>query len=418
MTLKFDFFNGQQGAALKELVQTLWSKGFVVYLAGGAVRDFLLGRKYKDLDIVTDASVEQVQKLFPKTVPVGIQFGIVRVIINGFEFEVARFRSDGPYQDGRHPNSVEFSSPKEDAERRDFTINALFYDFKTNQIIDYVNGESDLKKQLIKTVGDPEKRFTEDHLRILRSLRFACQLKFKIDNETEKAAQKMISSLRKVSGERLLTELVKMLSADSEKAFHYFIKWDIIPVFFPHWKISDINTKGPYLTGSEDAGILLAQLIFCFHQKWALGSLQVESSTSWKFQAEYLQIVNDITKKFRLSRIDCHHLKLAGTVYAWPQVWFQLRVGYRRSFIQSEDFQWIFFVAQKLSLWTEPMLTEIQRLKHNPPLQCVLLGKDVLSIAPDHRGLVLSECLYLQYEGIISSRNEALSYFKNQLKGE
>lgn len=418
MTLKFDFFNGQQGAALKELVQTLWSKDFVVYLAGGAVRDVLLGRKYKDLDIVTDASVEQIQKLFPKTIPVGVQFGIVRVIVNGFEFEVARFRSDGTYLDGRHPNSVEFSGPKEDAERRDFTINALFYDFKTNQIIDYVNGESDLKKKLIKTVGDPEKRFTEDHLRILRSLRFSCQLQFKIDDETEKAAQKMVSSLCKVSGERLSTELVKMLSADSEKAFHYFIKWDIIPVLFPHWKISGLNIKGPYLTGIEDAGILLAQLIFCFHQGRALNSLKIESSISWKFQKDYQEIVNDLAKKFRLSRVDSHHLKLAGTAYAWPQVWHQLRVGYRRSLIHSEDFLWIFSVAEKLNLWTESMLNEIQEVKQNPPLQCALLGQDVLSIAPDHRGLVLSECLYLQYEGIISSRNEALNHFEKQLKGE
>ena len=156
----------------------LRAAGYTAYLAGGCVRDHLLSREPKDFDVATDAPANIVQQLFPKTVPVGVQFGVVIVVLEGESVEVATFRSDAPYIDGRHPSSVRFSTPAEDARRRDFTINGMFIDPTTDAVIDYVGGQADLRAGIIRAIGDPAARFGEDRLRLLRAVRFAAQLGF------------------------------------------------------------------------------------------------------------------------------------------------------------------------------------------------------------------------------------------------
>jgi len=196
-----------------QIVQTLHKHGFDAYFAGGCVRDKLRGVEPKDFDIATSALPDQVQKLFPKTVPVGVQFGVIIVVEQDENFEVATFRTEGGYQDGRRPTKVEFSNVEEDARRRDFTVNGLYYDVKTKKVLDFVGGQEDLKKKVLKTIGDPEARFLEDHLRMLRAVRFAVQLGFAIAPETLDAIRKHAPKIAKVSAERIRDEFSKILTS-------------------------------------------------------------------------------------------------------------------------------------------------------------------------------------------------------------
>jgi len=194
------------------IVHRLREAGHIAYFAGGCVRDRLRGVEPHDYDIATDATPEQVQRRFAHTVPVGVSFGVVRVIENGHSFEVATFRSEEAYVDGRHPTGVRYGTPEKDAQRRDFTINGLFYDPVTDQILDYVDGRRDIERQVVRTIGDARQRFSEDKLRLLRCVRFAANLGFAIDPATWAAAQEMAGQIAVVSVERIRDELIKIFT--------------------------------------------------------------------------------------------------------------------------------------------------------------------------------------------------------------
>ena len=184
--------------------------GFAAFWVGGCVRDFLLGREPQDFDIATDAKPEQVEQLFRKTIPVGKKFGVIIVVENEIQFQVATFRAEADYQDGRRPEKVEFANAEADAVRRDFTVNGLFYDPLTKKIHDWVGGEKDLRAKIIRTIGKPEERFGEDHLRLLRAVRFAAQLDFEIEPATFAAIQALAPKIKIISAERVRDELVKL----------------------------------------------------------------------------------------------------------------------------------------------------------------------------------------------------------------
>jgi len=197
----------------KQLVERLQHEGYTALFAGGWVRDFVLGHPSQDIDIATDAHPEKVMKLFPQSIAVGVQFGVVRVRSHNHEFEVTTFRSDDQYVDGRHPTNVKLlSSPQEDAQRRDFTINGMFYDPVTSLLYDYVGGREDIAQKLIRTIGDPYHRFTEDRLRIIRAIRFKHALQFSIEEKTWQAiCQESPHVIEAVSPERVWQELQKMV---------------------------------------------------------------------------------------------------------------------------------------------------------------------------------------------------------------
>lgn len=205
-----------------EIVQTLRQQGFQAYLVGGCVRDLLLGLEPKDYDVATDAIPDEVMKIFPETYAVGVQFGVVLVPLpqgpTGSDLkekavEVATFRSDLGYTDGRHPDEVRFSKdPREDVERRDFTINGMLLDPVSGQILDYVGGQKDLSAGIIRTIGNPELRFAEDKLRMLRAVRFAARFKYRISAETFAAILNMAEQISMVSRERVRDELTRMLT--------------------------------------------------------------------------------------------------------------------------------------------------------------------------------------------------------------
>ncbi|HEY0793322.1 MAG TPA: CCA tRNA nucleotidyltransferase [Chthoniobacterales bacterium] len=194
------------------IVARLQKGGYTALFAGGCVRDVLLGLPPKDIDIVTSAEPEIVQALFARTIPVGAQFGVIRVLEQGCEFEVATFRADGKYLDGRRPESVAFSTPEQDAQRRDFTINGLFYDPVAVRVIDYVDGRADLQRRLIRAIGEPERRFEEDRLRLLRAVRFSTTLQFTVEPATWAAVCRQAAEITVVSAERIRDELNKILT--------------------------------------------------------------------------------------------------------------------------------------------------------------------------------------------------------------
>ncbi len=194
-----------------EVLRRLRAAGHTAYWVGGCVRDLLMGREPKDYDIATDARPEAVQALFPRHVEIGKSFAVVNVIIGGSPLEVATFREDGEYRDGRRPETIRFAAPEADARRRDFTINGLFYDPENGQVLDYVGGQADIQARLIRAIGDPAARFAEDRLRMLRAIRFATVLDFKIEPATFAAIQAAAAAVQEVSAERIQVELARIL---------------------------------------------------------------------------------------------------------------------------------------------------------------------------------------------------------------
>ncbi len=204
--------DGARDLALK-IAKTIRKAGFQAYLVGGCVRDMILHRTAKDFDIATDAIPGDILRLFPGAVLVGAQFGVVLVRENGVQVEIATFRSDFTYEDGRRPRQVAFEKdPKQDVLRRDFTINALLYDIENDTVIDFVNGKRDIFEGIVRAIGDPERRFGEDHLRMLRAVRFAARLGFSIEPGTMAAIQKLHASIGRVSAERVRDELTRILT--------------------------------------------------------------------------------------------------------------------------------------------------------------------------------------------------------------
>ncbi len=195
-----------------QVVRKLQKRGFRALLAGGCVRDRLLGNRPRDYDIATDADPEAVIEIFPNARAVGAQFGVVIVSSGGHDYEVARFRRDSSYGDGRHPDRVVFSDAREDALRRDFTVNGMFYDPIRNRIIDYVGGQRDLERGLIRTIGPPEQRLGEDRLRMIRAIRFGSRYGWRLDASLFQSIRKFSEQIQEVSVERLRDELLRILT--------------------------------------------------------------------------------------------------------------------------------------------------------------------------------------------------------------
>jgi putative nucleotidyltransferase with HDIG domain len=221
--------------AAEKIVQMLTQAGHVAVYAGGCVRDALLQRPYPDVDIATSATPDQVQSLFPKASdPQGKAFGVIRLRIDEHVFEIATFRVDGPYLDGRRPSSITFTTAEEDAKRRDFTINGMFFNPLQNQLLDYVAGQADLSAKIIRAIGDPVSRFTEDRLRLFRAIRFAVQLGFEMEPATWKALIQLSPSSNVISPERVRDELIKIFtSPDPARGFDLLHQSGLLAVWIP-----------------------------------------------------------------------------------------------------------------------------------------------------------------------------------------
>jgi putative nucleotidyltransferase with HDIG domain len=220
--------------AAQLVAATLRHAGRQAFFAGGCVRDTLLKVEPKDYDIATDAKPEEVIRLFPGALTVGAHFGVVVVRVDGVQIEVATFRRDGSYSDGRRPDTVEFSSAAEDAKRRDFTVNGLFADPATGEIVDYVGGRADLEARVLRAIGDPGERFQEDRLRLLRAVRFATVLDFDIEKKTWAAVCAMSGEITGVSMERVRDELAKILvHANRVRGFDLLVESGLMAAVLP-----------------------------------------------------------------------------------------------------------------------------------------------------------------------------------------
>ena len=223
-----------RGRLAADIVRRLRAAGHEAYLAGGCVRDRLLGRAPLDWDVATSARPEAVRALFPRTVPVGAQFGVILVVEDGARFEVATFRSDDAYLDGRRPSAVHFGSARDDAGRRDFTINALFEDPLTGEVHDFVGGVADLRAGVIRAIGDANARIAEDRLRMLRAVRFAARLGFRIDSATHTAIVTAAPTLGDIAAERIGDEIVKTLTeGGARRGFELLAETGLLPVVLP-----------------------------------------------------------------------------------------------------------------------------------------------------------------------------------------
>lgn len=220
------FFNHPHWKIVQKIYRSLKDQGKISYLAGGCVRDALLGISPQDFDFATSARPEEVEALFPRTIAVGKKFGTIVVVEEGYNFEITSFRADLSYKDGRHPEAITYGSEKQDALRRDFSINSIFYDLDRAKIIDYNNGKKDLTDSRIHFVGDGDLRVKEDHLRLLRALRFSAQLDFSLSQDCIKAINKNKNLAFKVSKERVVAELLKLNRAQKPLLF-----WDHLESF-------------------------------------------------------------------------------------------------------------------------------------------------------------------------------------------
>jgi poly(A) polymerase len=219
----------------KAIVAKLARAGYIAYFAGGWVRDYVMGHPSEDIDIATNAPPVEIMNLFPHTILVGLAFGVVIVVMEGHQFEVASFRKDLPYLDGRHPQGIEMSTPREDALRRDFTINGMFYDPLEEVIHDFVHGQEDIHLGVIRTIGNPDERFFEDRLRMLRAFRFAARFSFTIDSDTQEAIRENADKLfPAVAMERVWQEFNKMVSYPRfDQAIVDMHRLTLLAVIFP-----------------------------------------------------------------------------------------------------------------------------------------------------------------------------------------
>jgi poly(A) polymerase len=220
------------------IVKRLQQEGHTAYFAGGWVRDLIMEHPSDDIDIATNASVEQIQKIFPKTIPVGIAFGIILVVDQGIPFEVATFRKDRSYLDGRRPEGYDPATPEEDAKRRDFTINGMFYDPVTEKIYDFVDGKKDIEQKIIRAIGDPHERFGEDRLRMMRAVRYATRFGFTIEETTRQAILDHAENLLPaVAMERIWQEFKKMSQfAHFDEGLAEMQRLKLLPTIFPELK--------------------------------------------------------------------------------------------------------------------------------------------------------------------------------------
>jgi poly(A) polymerase len=234
------------------VVQSLRQEGYEAYFAGGSVRDMLLGKPPQDYDVTTSARPEDIQRIFPDTIPVGAQFGVILVLVDGQPFEVASFRHDGPYVDGRRPSHVRYGSLEEDVRRRDFTINGMVYDPLDDRVIDLVEGRGDLDQRRIRAIGDPEQRFQEDRLRMIRAVRFAASLNFVIEDSTFAAVQRLATTIVDIAAERLGDEITRILTeGGAQRGFELLDATGLLKVLLPEvealkgtWQSPDYHPEG------------------------------------------------------------------------------------------------------------------------------------------------------------------------------
>jgi tRNA nucleotidyltransferase (CCA-adding enzyme) len=399
--------------AVQRIYHTLIGNGYKAYLAGGCVRDFLLGRVANDLDIATDATPDTIETLFPKTVAVGKAFGVILVVDEGITFEVATFRSDGIYRNGRHPESVVFTTPEEDAQRRDFTVNALFYDLHEGRVLDFVGGVKDLEEKILRAVGNPEARFREDHLRLLRAVRFSAQLDFALEPATLQAVKVLSSLVKTVSPERIHEETYKLLKSQNPlRGLQLLESTGLGKALFPGW--SAVYTKGEKhfeLLFSNTARSQRrppleeeASLWMCFLAPWAL-----QKDIGWTRILDQYRFSRGLNKSLRKALE-----RLENTAH-----FFMTSRGEQLALLQDPSVQLFLFVCETLGFETYhlgQLKKQWQAWGEVMPAPWVR-AEDLKGVAEGREiGNALHRCYVLQLEGQASDKQALLDQVLKTLK--
>jgi poly(A) polymerase len=310
------------------IVKTLREQGYSAYLAGGCVRDLLLGREAADYDVATSATPQEVMRLFPRTYAVGAQFGVVLLPIDGdvtdgggehYNIEVATFRSDGAYSDGRHPDQVRFSSEARlDVQRRDFTINGLLLDPVNGEVLDFVEGRRDLERGIIRSIGDPHQRFAEDKLRLLRAVRFAARFGYAIEDNTLAAIRELARQIHQVSQERIRDEILKMLTeGQARRAFELLDQTGMLEQVLPEIKKMQGVRQPPQFHPEGDVWvhtlILLEGLRAGGSKTLALGALlhDVGKPATFRVAEDRIRFDEHAEVGTRMAEEICHRFRLS-----------------------------------------------------------------------------------------------------------
>jgi poly(A) polymerase len=428
----------------KIIVKTLRDAGYTAYYAGGSVRDMLLGKEPKDIDIATSARPEQIEDLFEKTYDVGKHFGVILVHENGHEFEVATFRSDSGYSDGRRPDAVLFTEPEEDAKRRDFTINGLFYDPLTEEVHDFIGGQTDLSNKLIRFIGDPHERILEDHLRIIRAVRFKNTLGFGYHPDTYAAIRKHAHLADKVSWERVRDELNKIiLSRKASVAFEDMQDTGVLPHVFPELEAckgvaqpAQYHHEGDvwtHLMQALDAlpeeASLLAHWAVIFHDIGKPQTFEIKERIRFDKHSEVsAEIAARVMRRLRFPRKDIEHVTWVVRHHFMMVQLLEMPVGRQRHWFLDPRFPTLMQLFYADAAGTEPVDLSLydkvkaeydaclKEFKERP--QPFLSGQDLmdtLGMKPGPKiGEFLQDAMERQLAHEFKTREEALEWLKDQ----
>lgn len=416
--MKFDEKNLQQHPAwflVKKIAETL--KDWEPCLVGGAVRDVFLHRSPNDLDMCSKADPEKVLQLFPQAKPLGVEFGVVLIHENGQSIEITSFRKEGLYVDGRRPEKVSWATLQEDSERRDFTINALYYKILTQELLDPTGGIQDIEQNIVRAIGDPAKRFEEDHLRILRAIRFASQLGFKIETRTWNALCEKAPLLKTVSIERVTVEIQKIAdSVGVVSGFKMMIDSGVFAALFPELKIA----------GFEKQRIQSYELIF--RLPGSSNFVWLSLILPWIFELSEDELLM-VMKVRRLSKVNQQSLKHLIKIFK-DSTWGNLSFGAQAietleglSLDLLQWFQeWVFLNNQ---LWSDSEMAsekQAQLRKFQEILKVFLQGLPPKKVNANdlfgkfqnrELGMKIRQCYELQLENLELSKEEILQQIIN-----
>lgn len=426
----------------KKIVKKLHLHGFRAYFVGGCVRDSLLGYNLKDIDIATSATPKEISALFPKTYHIGAGFGIINVINENFSFEVATFRKESGYEDGRHPDSVIFAqTPEEDAKRRDFTINALYYDPVSEEYLDFTGGINDLKNGIIRCIGKAADRFAEDSLRMLRAIRFASRFGFEIDQDILSAIKKLSERICLLSKERIRDELTKtFIGPFPDRAFQLLYDTGIIKIVLPEIAamkgISQPEKYHPEGDVFEHTKLMLQKMVLPSEElAWAIILHDVGKPTTKTIDKhgkeqfichaeEGENIAKEILTRLKFSHQSTENICYAVTNHMRFSVVDEMRPSKYKNIIAKNTFPMELELhridcissnglLQNFVFLLDKIIEQQGQTKLPPPL---LTGKDLLKIGlkpgPEF-GRILKKISELQNDKIVNTKKEAFEYIKN-----
>lgn len=425
-----------------QIVATLQKAGFKAYFAGGCVRDQFMKREPKDYDIATSALPDQIEKLFVDTYPVGKAFGVIHVNENGHTFEIATFRSDSGTSDGRRPDAVLFSHAEDDAQRRDFTINALFYDPIADEMHDFVGGQDDIGNKLIRFIGDPHQRILEDHLRILRAIRFKNTLGFNYHPDTYFALKKHAPLADKVSWERVREELNKIIMARSAPvAFEDMQDTGVLPYVLPELEACKGMAQPPQYHHEGDVWTHLMQALESLPKEatlldhWAVILHDIGKPETFKIEERIrfdghsemsAEIAERIMRRLKFSRRDIEHVTWVIRHHFMMRQLLDMPIGKQRQWFLDSRFpslMQLFYAdamgttPQSLHLYNQVKAAYEDCLRRFPALpEPFVTGEDVMQIlgikAGPRVGEILTKSMEKQLSHDFQNREGALEWLK------